>query len=198
MRALVFLAPLALLAACAAPNPTVQFVPSKKSAVELRAAQTRMVPEDSDDVIRGVIATLQDLGYRITRVESDAGTVSATRQTALRMAVVVQPRSPQESVVRANATIVTVLREAQVDSPEFYQKDFFAPLGDTLQRTLADVPDGVAAPDPVHPAAELNTIKEREAATPKAPGSGSPGGTPNGTPSATPNGTPSATGTKTP
>jgi hypothetical protein len=171
------IAPLSLLAACAAPNATVPFVPSTKSAAELRAVQTRVVPENSEDVMRGVIATLHDLGYRITLVESDAGTISATRQTALRLAVVVQPRAPQESVVRANATIVNLQREAQVDSPEFYQKDFFVPLGDMLQRTVADVPDGVAAPDPARPAAERNSSKEREAATAPASSSAPPTGT---------------------
>lgn len=169
MRKFLSLALLGLLAACAATNPTVQFVPSNKSTVELRAVQTRLVPEDSYDVMRGVIATLHDLGYRITRVESDTGTVSATRQTALRIAVVVQPRSQQEAVVRANATIVAMLREGQVDSAEFYQKDFFNPLGATLARTLAEVPDDVSAPEPVRPTAELNTAKEREAAARKTP-----------------------------
>lgn len=182
MRKFLPVALLGLLAACAAPNPVVQFVPTNKSAVELRAAQTRLVPEDSYDVMRGVIATLQDLGYRITRVESDAGTVSATRQTALRMAVVVQPHSQQESVVRANATIVALARETQVDSAEFYRKDFFDPLGATLARTVAEVPDDVSAPEPVHPIAELNTAAERKAAAHKTPDGG----------------TTSATGAKTP
>jgi hypothetical protein len=66
-------------------------------------------------------------------------------------------------------------REAQVDSPEFYQKDFFVPLGDMLQRSLTNVPDDVAAPDAVRPIPELNTMKEREAAAPKPPtGAASP------------------------
>jgi hypothetical protein len=182
MQKFIIIAPLALLVACAQPIAPVQFEPSKKSAVELRAAQTRLVPEDSDDVMRGVIATLQDLGYRITRVESDAGTVSGTRQTALRMAVVVQPRTSQESMVRANATIVALRRETQVDSPEFYQRDFFVPLGDILQRTVADLPAEATAPEPVRPVAELNTSKELEGAKPKPPAGGAT----------------SATGTKTP
>ena len=117
MRKFLSLALLGLLAACAATNPTVKSVPSNKSTVELPAVQTSLVPRISYDVMRGVIATLHDLGYRIARVESDTGTVSATRQTALRIAVVVQPRSQQEAVVRANATIVAMLREGQVNSP---------------------------------------------------------------------------------
>ena len=51
-----------------------------------------------------------------------------------------------------------------MDSPEFYTRLFFDPLGATLQRSLAALPDDVAAPEPLRPVAELNTAKEREAA----------------------------------
>lgn len=155
----------ASLAACAAPQP--EFQASRKSAVELRAIQARLVPGDGDTVMRGVVETLHDLGYRITRVDAASGTVSATRQTALRMAVVVQPRTPRESVVRANATIVA-LQEAQVDSPEFYERNFFAQLGSTMQRQLAALPEDVAAPEAVRPTAEVNSASAREAAARQA------------------------------
>ena len=166
-RALLIFPLIALLAGCADPNPALTFIPSNKSAVELRAAQSRLVPSDSDTVMRAVIATLHDLGYRITKAEPGAGTVSATRQVALRMAVVVQPRSTNQSVVRANATIVSLREEAQVDSAEFYNRNFFVPLGSALQRQLAAVPDDQVAPDPVRPTAELNTAKARQAAATK-------------------------------
>ncbi len=164
MRRVSILGVIASLSACAAPPPAAEFVPSKKSAVELRSIQTRLVPADQDTTMRGVIGTLHDLGYRITRVESDAGTVSATRQTTLRMAVVVHSKDPSTSVVRANATIVGVGKEAQVDSPQFYELDFYEPLGVTMQRQVAELPNDVSAPDAVRPAAELNTIDERKAA----------------------------------
>ncbi|MFC7609464.1 hypothetical protein [Teichococcus aestuarii] len=163
MRTILPLALLAPLLAACAQQQTV-FEPSRKPATELRAAQVRLVPVDAESAMRGVIATLHDLGYRITKVEPEAGTVSATRVTALRMAVVVRPRSPGESVVRANATIVAPLREAQVDSAEFYQKNFFAQLAATLQREVAEAPADVTAPEAQRPTAELNTIQEREAA----------------------------------
>lgn len=164
-----------LLVACA--QPQTEFLPSKKSAVELRAMQTRLVPGDANTVQRGVAATLHDLGYRITKADAATGTISGTRSTALRLAVVVQPRGPQDAVVRANATIVSLRREAQVDSPEFYAKLFFDPLGATLQRSLAALPDDVAAPEALRPVAELNTAKEREAAG-KPAGAPATGGTP--------------------
>jgi hypothetical protein len=175
MRNTLVLGLLLLASACAAPQ-TVQFVPSKKSPVELRAAQTRMIAADSESVMRGVVATLHDLGYRITRVEAGAHTISATRQTTLRMGVVVRPDSPSQSIIRANATIVALRREAQVDSPEFYRDDFFLPLGRMMSREVFALPDNAAAPDPVRPAAELNTASDREAAVKAAakPAGGSP------------------------
>jgi len=157
-----------LLSACA--NPGVEFIPSRKSAVELRAIQARTVPADADTTMRGVIATLHDLGYRITRVEPDARTVSATRQASLRMAVVVQPRSEGESLVRANASLMVPMREAQVDSPEFYQRNFFEPLGATMGRMPSQLNAGDGAPEAPRPVAEINTAREREAAASRAAG----------------------------
>lgn len=162
-RRLLALAILVPLAGCAT-APQSEFIPSTKSAVELRAMQSRTVPADADATMRGVIATLHDLGYRITRVEPEARTVSATRATTLRIAVVVQPRGANESTVRANATIIAPLREAQVDSAEFYRRNFFEPLGATLNRTLAEVRPDEGAPEAVRPVAEVNTARERESA----------------------------------
>ncbi|NGM21444.1 hypothetical protein G3576_15580 [Roseomonas stagni] len=150
------------LAACAPPQ--TQFIASQRSAVELRAMQARVIPADADTAMRAVIATLHDLGYRITRVEPEARTVSATRQTALRMAVVVQPRDQGSSTVRANASIVAAFQESQVDSPEFYRRNFFEPLEATFGRALAALPATDASPDAPRPVAELNTLREREAA----------------------------------
>jgi hypothetical protein len=162
VRNLFLVALLVSLSACATPGTT--FVPSKKSAVELRSMETRLVDRTQDATMRDVIATVQDLGYRITKVEPDAGTISATRATTLRMAVVVRPNAPQASIVRANASLVALGREAQVDSPEFYERDFFSPLSAEMQRALAPLPDSMVAPDAIRPIAELNTVAERKAA----------------------------------
>ncbi len=159
---LLTLALLVSLAACAVPE--TQFIPSRKSAVELRAMQARIIDVDADTAMRGVIATLHDLGYRITRVEPEARTVSATRQTTLRMAVVVQQRQVDRSTVRANATIVSPLREAQVDAPEFYQRNFFEPLSTVLGRMPVAVPEDGGTPEAIRPVAEVNTGRERDAA----------------------------------
>jgi hypothetical protein len=167
MRYLWVLVCLGLLTGCVQ-NPIIVFVPSTKSAVELRVAQVRVVPGDPDDVMRGVIGTLHDLGYRIIKAEPGAGTVSATRQTTLRMAVVVRKGVGENAVIRANATIVSLAQESQVDSPEFYRRDFFLPLEEALHRQLALSTDDTSAPEAVRPIAELNSAKERESAAARA------------------------------
>ena len=151
------------LGACAV-QPKMEFIPSKKSSVELRSMQTRTMPGDENTVMRGVIATLHDLGYRITRAETGAGTVSGTRMTTLRMAVVDRLGTGGQSIVRANATVLAPLREAQVDDPVFYRDNFFVPLAAMTGRQLADAPEGGNVPDAIRPVAEINTATERKAA----------------------------------
>lgn len=159
---------LALLAATACAPQTVEFLPSRKSAEELRAMQTRTVAGEPDDVMRSVIATLHDLGYRITRADAETGTVSATRATALRLAVVVRPKPPGQVAVRANATIVALRREAQVDAAEFYANNFFNQLSAFMQRDLANLAGQEDAPEAVRPVAERNLLRERAAPPPAA------------------------------
>jgi len=143
---------MASLVACAAPE--TRFIPSQKSALELRSAQTRVVEGDRNTVLRAVVATLQDLGYRITRAEPSAGTISATRLTGLRLATVVTEQGPSTTVVRANATVLQPGTEAQVDSVEFYQRNFFVPLSVVMGRDARPVRDDEAVPDALRPVAE--------------------------------------------
>jgi hypothetical protein len=158
-----------MLSACT-PTQEVVFVPSTKSAVELRALQTRVVGGDEATVMRGVVATLHDLGYRITKAEPEAGTISATRLTGLRLAAVVRPRGEQEAAVRANATVLAPGREAQVDDARFYQDNFFGPLAATLGRTMAPAPQEEGLPDAVRPTAEVMPGAEQRTQTQPATG----------------------------
>jgi hypothetical protein len=168
MRAiLIATAAACALSACVAPQTT--FIPSTKSALELRSVQTRTVPLEADAAMRGVVATMHDLGYRITRVAPDARTISGTRQSTLRMAVVVRSKGPEQSAVRANATIIAPRTEAQVDSAAFYQRNFFEPLGATIGRTPTAFAADDVAPEAARPIPEVNTAKEREALAAAAP-----------------------------
>jgi hypothetical protein len=156
MQPFIALGLVALLAAgCVASPSQPVFEASTRSAVELRAMQTRIVEGDENAVLRGVVGTLQDLGYRITRAEAGAGTVSATRLTGLRMAVVVRGQGNGQSLVRANATVLGLGRERQVDAPEFYLRNFFIPLQDVIGRELLLADASVVAPEPLRPVAEV-------------------------------------------
>ncbi|MBY0337087.1 MAG: hypothetical protein K2X11_10765 [Acetobacteraceae bacterium] len=181
----IFALGLAVLPAVACAPVQTEFVPSTRSAVELRAIQSRVVQSDPVTVLRGVAGTLHDLGYRITRADAESGTISGTRATTLRVVFVVQPRGTGESVVRANATVLSAHREGQVDSAEFYARNLFEPLAAFMHREFASLPDGVDAPDAGRPVAELNTAAEREAAARAAVAARS-GATPAATPAATP------------
>ena len=99
-----------------------------------------------------LILAARRLGYRITRADAEAGTVSATRLTGLRLAATVEERSRNQTIVRANASVLALGRETQVDDPNFYQANFFVPLGNTMARNLMVAPpdgSGPAAPRPV-------------------------------------------------
>lgn len=132
---------------------------STKSAVELRAIQSRAFDTpDRYKTLRAVVASLQDLGYTIDKVETGAGTVSATKLTALRLTASVYPRGTTQTIVRANALvrIQQQQNQNQVDDPEFYQKYFFEPLSKALFLTALQVEDDVETPTEPQQKAERN------------------------------------------
>ncbi|MCX7373562.1 MAG: hypothetical protein NTW56_14205 [Alphaproteobacteria bacterium] len=174
-RSIALFAVLILTAACEPPDP---FVPSTRSAVELRAMQSRIVPGEQQAVMRAIAATLHDQGYRVTRADSASGNISATRGTVLRVSFVVQPRGVNESIVRGNATLLGMGREHQIDAPAFYQDNLFAPLSAQMQRDFRNLPDDVQVADAVRPIAELNTIAARTAAARAAAEAAAPTATP--------------------
>jgi hypothetical protein len=110
------------LAGCQA-APDNQPLLSKKSPVELRAMQERVFQTgDRDATLRAVIATFQDLGYSLDKVEANTGTVSATKLAMLKMSASVYNHGSSQTVVRANALVLVDPQWHQVDLPEFYQK----------------------------------------------------------------------------
>jgi hypothetical protein len=128
--------------------------------------QSRLIDGSQTTVARGVVATLQDLGYRITRVDAGSGTISATKSDRLRLAAVVRGQGETQSVVRANAAIlVPPAQVLEIDLPLFYQVNFFGPLSGTLGREAFAVPVDQAVPDAVRPAPEqpqVPTERRRE------------------------------------
>ena len=102
-----------------------QILATDKSQVELRSIQSRVF-DTSDQVltVRTVIATLQDLGFTIDKVDQDIGVVSATKaeKYLMKMTVSSRQRGTKQTVVRASAQFNL---EAVSDS-EMYQKFFNA------------------------------------------------------------------------
>ncbi|MFC0408680.1 hypothetical protein [Roseomonas elaeocarpi] len=142
------------LPACAGQPGEHSVVASQKSAVELRSMQSRVFETaDRTRVLRTTIATLQDMGYAIDKVDAQAATVSATKASQLRMSAAAAPRGTSQTVLRANAIVVGQSSDTQVDEPRFYQELFFAPLAQRLALASQDLPADAAAPLPNPPAA---------------------------------------------
>jgi hypothetical protein len=130
-------AAIALITLSACQTTKQQVVLSKKGALELRNIQSRVYETpDQSKVYRAVISVMQDLGYAITSIEPEAGVISGNKLAQLDVTAAVNKRGTETTVVRANA-IVKIGTHAQavphqVDSAEFYQLRFFAPLSQAL------------------------------------------------------------------
>jgi len=124
-----------LLAGCASQGTTDAVLSGGESALKLRAAQTRAFDTaDKNRVLRGVVATLQDLGFMVSGADAALGTVTARKFTQeagvpydLRLTVSVRPRDAGRMLVRANAEF----NSRPLEDPRAYQ-NFFAALGKTL------------------------------------------------------------------
>ncbi len=107
-RALVLTFPVVAafsLSACMTDSRT-QILASDTSQVQLRAVQTRVFDTgDRAMVFRSVLATLQDLGFVVDKADDTLYLASATKLGGyvLRMTVLVQPRGPRQTAVRASA-----------------------------------------------------------------------------------------------
>lgn len=145
MRSIALLLIAFALAACQTTKGE-QVVMSTRPALELRAMQSRAFDTtDRYKAVRAVVSTLQDLGYTIEKVETSAGTVTATKLTILRLTASVYPRGTAQTVVRANAIVKPQANQPhmlnQVDDPEFYLKYFFEPLSKAMFLTALQVED---------------------------------------------------------
>jgi hypothetical protein len=124
-----------------------QIAMSTKPALELRAMQSRAFETtDRYKTVRAVVSTLQDLGYTIEKVETGAGTVTATKLSILRLSASVYPRNTAQMIVRANAVVQPQQQQPhmlnQVDDPEFYLKYFFEPLAKAMFLSALQIEDG--------------------------------------------------------
>lgn len=136
LRALAAAACIAALGSCAAP-PESEVLASPGSQLKLRSIQSRAYDTpDRQKVLRGVIATLQDLEFMIDAADAALGTVTARKVllprgtplgSDLTLTVTVRPRGEAQMLVRLNAEF----NRKAVEDPEVYQR-FFLALGRSL------------------------------------------------------------------
>jgi hypothetical protein len=97
------------------------------SQVQLRNFQTRAFDtKDRDKTLKTIIATMQDLGFVITRADADVGIVTGSKLAGANSAmltVTVRDKNDKQIMVRANAQ----QKLKAIESPEMYQ-DFFVSL----------------------------------------------------------------------
>ena len=131
---LALFAGITLLAGCA--GTPHQQVFDAGDALQTRSYQTRaFATTHRENTLRAIIATLQDLGFVIDKVDANLGTVSGTklRMYELRMTASVRPRGTTQLLVRANAQFKPMPNAIAkpIDEPGPYQ-DFFAALAKSL------------------------------------------------------------------
>lgn len=117
------------LSACADTNQRVLDM-GDESQLQKRGYQSRSFDTgDKEQVMRAVIATMQDLGFIIDRADLSLGTVSGTKldYDEVKMTVSVRPRGDKQMLVRANAQY----NLRPIEGPTQYQ-NFFTSLGRSL------------------------------------------------------------------
>jgi len=113
---------LGLLVGCQS-DSRQQILATDQSQVALRSIQSRVFDTSDQSLTnRTVIATLQDLGFTIDRVDEDLGVVTATKagNYLMKMTVSSRPRGDSQMFVRASAQF----NITAVSDPEIYQRFF--------------------------------------------------------------------------
>ncbi len=122
------------LQGCAAPEVKPDLLAPTEAQMKIRSLQTRSFDlTDRNAAIRGVIASLQDLGFIIERANEGLGLVTAARfaepnyYDVVTITVTVRQETAGKTSFRANA----IYNNKPIDDPKVYQ-NFFA----ALQRAL--------------------------------------------------------------
>jgi len=116
------------LGGCTTTNQAV--LGTTQSQVQLRSFQSRAFDtSDREMVLRGVISTMQDLGFIIDRADQTLGTVSGTSYSPLsKLTVTVrEDKTKKQIIVRANAQVGV----KAIEDPKPYQ-NFFNALSQSL------------------------------------------------------------------
>jgi hypothetical protein len=113
------------LSACVTDSRKALFA-TDESQVQVRSYQTRAFDTtDKTKTLRTIVATMQDLGFVVSKADSVIGVVSGTkfvnRDSAV-LTVTVRPRGETQLMVRANVQ----QHLKSVEKPEPYQEFFTA------------------------------------------------------------------------
>ncbi len=119
---------------CAAPEAPPDLLAPTDAQMKIRSLQIKTFDlTDRNAAIRGVIASLQDLGFIIERANESLGLVTAARfaepnyYDVLTITVTVRQETSEKMSIRANA----IYNNKPIEDPKVYQ-NFFA----ALQRAL--------------------------------------------------------------
>lgn len=116
-----------VIGGCTLSTPTDVMDASSGTQLQKRSYQSRSFETGSkENVMRSVVATLQDMGYTISQSDMNIGTVSAYTGN-VKMTISVRPRSENRTVVRASATS----DYNPITDPKWYQ-NFFTMLSKSL------------------------------------------------------------------
>lgn len=113
--------------ACTGPSgPPENLLALSEAQMKIRSHQTRTFDiESKDEVVRGVVAALQDLGFIIERANAPMGLVTAGKFAGngfVELTVTVQSKGTEQNEVRVNALYNT----QPIEDPKIYQNFFIA------------------------------------------------------------------------
>lgn len=131
---IILIAGALLIQGCAAPAPSQDLLALTEAQMKIRSIQTRTFDvKDRQLAMRGVIASLQDLGFIIERANEPLGLVTAARfaepnfYDVVGVTVTVRQENAGRMTIRANA----IYNNRPIEDPKVYQ-NFFA----SLERSL--------------------------------------------------------------
>jgi hypothetical protein len=123
-----------LLYGCTTPQPPQDLLATTEAQMKIRSVQTRSFEiKDRNTAVRGVIASLQDLGFIIERANEPLGLVTAARfaepnyYDVVSITVIVRQDTKNSLTIRANA----IYNNKPIEDPKVYQ-NFFT----SLERSL--------------------------------------------------------------
>ncbi len=109
-------------------KPPEELLSLSESQMKIRSFQTRVFDiQDQNKALRGVVASLQDLGFIIERANSPMGLVTAGKfgvggKGFVELTVTVRAKGKQQTEIRVNALHNT----KPIDDPKVYQRFFTA------------------------------------------------------------------------